>query len=126
MDLLKRWKSAATVDNGLMLGVILISILAFTWSRFIDWNGPVDDLSKEDRSAMESCIMAERSLGDSLYQQRPDCRKFLGERPMAARVPAPAECVPRINAKIGGDDGLDTCGYPGFPKCRDSLPSGCP
>jgi hypothetical protein len=63
--------------------------LVAAWALCIDWSGPVDDLKAEDRAAMENCIMAERSLGDSIYQERPDCRAFL-DPPIAARSPATA------------------------------------
>lgn len=90
MDLLKRWKSALFVDNGLMFSVVLIVIGAFTWSRFIDWSGPLDDMPDKDRAALESCIMAERSLGDGIYLERPDCRKILETaRAMAAAPRSP-------------------------------------
>ena len=126
MDLLKRWKSVLFTDGGLFFSVVLVFVTAFTWSRFVDWRGPVDEMDPEERAALESCIMAERSLGDSVYRERPDCRDVLEPRPIAVRIPTHAECLPRANAKIGGDDGLDTCGYPGFPACLDALPPGCP
>lgn len=126
MDLLKRWKGIAFTDGGLFAGVILCALVAFTWSQFIDWRGPVDDLSAEERAAFESCLMAERTLGDSIYRERPDCRTFLEPRSQASHAPAPGDCEIRFNDKLGGDDGLDTCGYPGFPKCMDALPPGCP
>lgn len=90
MDLLKRWKSAVFTDGGLFFSVVLIGILAFTWSRFVDWSGPLDEMPPDDRAALESCIMAERSLGDSIYRERPDCRAVLERaRAMASVKPAP-------------------------------------
>ncbi|HJV32856.1 MAG TPA: hypothetical protein VJ694_02405 [Patescibacteria group bacterium] len=126
MDLLKRWKSMAFVDNGLMLGVVLITLCAFTWTRFVDWSGPVDEMDPAPRAALEDCVTAERSLGDSIDRERPDCRAVLQPSPLSATIPMPRSCERRANDKRGGDDGLDTCGYPGFPKCLDALPPGCP
>jgi|GEM_PF-3328824 len=90
MDLLKRWKSALFVDNGLMLGVVLITLCVFTWTRFVDWSVPVGDPSAQERARLESCVAAERSLGDSVYRERPDCRAILQPLPLSARIPTPS------------------------------------
>jgi hypothetical protein len=109
-----------------LAGVILLLACAFTWSRFVDWSGPADDLAADRREAIEGCLVAERALGDGIYRERPDCRAILEPARAFATVPVPGACVRRENDKLGGDDGLDTCGYPGFPKCLDALPPGCP
>jgi len=123
---LKSFLSAICIDGGLFLSVILLAAAAFTWTVFVDWSGPVDNMDARTRATLEDCVMAERSVGDDIYRERPDCRKLLAPRSLAARVPTADECAPRLNDKVGGDDGLDTCGYPGFPRCMDALPPGCP
>ena len=94
MEFWKRLKPALFVDNGLMLGVVLITICAFTWARFVDWSGPADDLAAQDRARLEGCIMAERSLGDSVYRERPDCRAILQPLPLSATIPTTSKCAP--------------------------------
>ena len=85
MDLLKRWKSAVFVDGGLFFSVALLTALTFCLARFVDWSTPVDDLSAQERARMESCVMAERELGDRAFEARPECRDLVSP-PMAAPV----------------------------------------
>jgi len=85
VDLLKRWKSAMFVDGGLFFSVALLTVLTFCLSRFVDWGTPVDDLSAQERSRMEDCVMAERELGERAFEARPECRDLFSP-PMAAHV----------------------------------------
>lgn len=129
MDLLKRMKQFVCVDNGLFAGVVLCLIAAFSWTRFVDWSGPADELTDVQREHAADCIRASRSLGDDIDRVRPDCRDVLSPRSAAMTVehrPSVQECTPHVIDKPGGDDGLDSCGYPGMPKCLSTPPPGCP
>jgi len=88
MDLLKRAKKAMFVDGGLFFSVVLLALVVFTWTVFVDWGRPVDDLAAQERERVEDCIAAQRSLGDSVFKERPDCRDLL-DPSLAARIPAP-------------------------------------
>jgi hypothetical protein len=88
MDRLKRLKKAMFVDGGLFFSVVLLTAVVFSWTAFVDWGGPVDDLAAEERARLEDCAAAERALGDSVLQERPDCKDVLPSS-FAATVTAP-------------------------------------
>lgn len=124
----KRLKTILFIDNGLFAGVVLFTLIAISWTRFVDWSGPADDLSADQRAHAEDCFAASGPLGDRVLQDRPDCRDVLSA-PAAKTVerhPSPKECEVHVIDKPGGDDGLDTCGYPGTPPCLSTPPPGCP
>lgn len=55
-------------------GIVLFLLAIISMVVFVDWSlAP----SNEHMEAYENCIKAEQSLGDSIYQERPDCRAVL-------------------------------------------------
>lgn len=77
------WKKWKTPILGLFLSIALPVAAIGSWAVFVDWDGPVDDLSAQEREHAENCILAARSLGDDIYRERPDCRAVLEPRPIA-------------------------------------------
>lgn len=61
------------------LFAVLFALIGLV-QRFILPDGP-SQAERERRRHLENCLEAERSLGDSLYQERPDCRDVLDARP---------------------------------------------
>ena len=126
---LQKVKKFLFVDSGVFLAAALLACAALSLAKFIDWSGPADDLTVEQREQAANCLTAWQVLGDGILNQRPDCREPLGLPPrsiVVARQPSAAECQARVINKPGGDDGLDTCGYPGMPPCMSTPPPGCP
>jgi len=57
-----------------ILGIaLLIAAIVSLWA-FTDWSWSPEDEACEHEA---NCIEAERSLGDGIYLERPDCREVL-------------------------------------------------
>ena len=83
----KRLKTILFVDNGLFAGVVLFSLLTFSWTCLVDWSGPVDDMPAAKRAHAEDCIAARRAFGERALAERPDCEDVLA--PLSAAKAAP-------------------------------------
>lgn len=92
---------------GVLISIALPVAAIGSCAVFVDWNGPADDLSAQERERAESCMLAARSLGDDIYSERPDCRAVLDPRPPAqGKAAAPRDCATRYVAPEDDDEGV--------------------